>query len=148
MFTNARNPKWAEPAHTKIILEVELNGNEWAGFVASPTDCTEYGPMLFNFAANGIFGPVANSDDERIIAGELPVPDGYIIKDGGLINIGAYEREATEELNRRLAEFTSEESKARAEIDADYAAERKDKMAALLAVKEQEGWPLEVTWPQ
>jgi len=147
MFTNARNPKWTGADHTTIRLEVEMNG-EWVGFVASPTDCTDYGPMLFNFAVNGIFGPVADSDEERIIAGELPAPDGFIVQDGQLVNVAMHEQQAQAELNRRLAELNSEEAKARAELDDEYAAERKAKLAALLAVKAQDGWPVTVEWPE
>jgi hypothetical protein len=40
----------------------------------------------------------------------------------------------------------SEESKARAELDEDYALERKAKLTSLLAVKQQPGWPFEVEW--
>ena len=147
MFTNAREPKWAGADHGAITLEVEMNG-EWVRFVASPDDCTEYGPMLYHFAANGVFGPVAGSDEERIIAGELPVPEGYEVRDGELINTAVYGQQATAELNRRLAELNSEEAKARAEIDENYAAERREKIAALLAVKEQPGWPVTVQWPE
>ena len=147
MFTNARNPKWTGADRKTIKLEVEMN-DEWVGFVASPTDCTDYGPMLFNFAVNGIFGPVADSDEERIIAGDLPVPEGYALQDGQLVNIAMYEQQATAELNRRLAELNSEEAKAQAEIDEEYAAERKAKLAALLAVKTQDGWPVTVEWPE
>ena len=147
MFTNARNPKWTGADRKTIRLEVEMNG-EWAGFVASQTDCTDYGPMLFNFAVNGIFGPVADSDEERIIAGELPAPDGFIVQDGQLVNVAMHEQQAQAELDRRLAELNSEESKARAELDEEYAAERKAKLAALLAVKAQDGWPVTVEWPE
>jgi hypothetical protein len=58
------------------------------------------------------------------------------------------DREAQEELGRRLAELNTEEAKAMAEIDGDYAAERKAKLLALLAVKQQPGWPLNVEWPE
>ena len=146
MFSNARNPKWTGADHRTVTLEVEMNG-EWAGFVASPTDCTDYGPMLYSFAANGVFGDIAASDEERIIAGELPAPEGYAVRDGELVNAAQREQQATAELNRRLAALNSEEAKAQAEIDEDYAAERKAKIAALLAVKRQEGWPLAVEWP-
>ena len=146
MFNNARNPKWTGADHAAILLETEMNG-EWVGFVASPTDCTDYGPMLYNFAVNGIFGVIADSDEERIIAGELPVPDGYAVQDGKLANTAACEKEAAAELNRRLAELNGEEAKAQAEIDGEYAAGRRAKIAALLAVKQQEGWPLAVEWP-
>ena len=147
MFTNARNPKWTGADHKTIRLEVEMNG-EWVGFVASPTDCTDYGPMLYNFAVNGVFGEIADSDEERIIAGELPAPEGYIVQDGELVNVAMYEQQAMAELNRRLAELNSEEAKAQAELDEDYAAERREKLVALLAVKTQPGWPLEVEWPE
>ena len=147
MFTNAKNPKWTGADHKMILLEVEMNG-EWAGFVASPTDCTDYGPMLYNFALNGVFGEIADSDEERILSGELPVPEGYAIQGGKLVNVVAYEQQATAELNCRLAELNSEEARARAAIDEEYAAAWKAKIAALLAVKGQQGWPLEVEWPE
>jgi len=147
MFTDVRNPKWTGANHKTILLEVKMN-NEWADFVASPTDCTDYGPVLYNSAVNGTYGAVADSDEERIIAGELPAPDGYVVQDGQLINVAAYEQEATAELNRRFAELNSEEAKAHAEIDDEYAAERKTKIAALLAVKTQPGWPITVEWPE
>jgi hypothetical protein len=34
-----------------------------------------------------------------------------------------------------------------AEIDSGYAAQRLAAMKALLAVKQQEGWPYQVEWP-
>ena len=147
MFTNARSPKWAGADRRAVMLEVEMNG-EWAGFAASQADVTEYGPMLYNFAVNGLFGEIAASDEERIVAGELPPPEGYAVRDGRLVYIAGQERQATEELSRRLAELNSEEAKAQAEIDEGYAAERKEKIAALLAVKKQPGWPSAAGWPE
>ena len=87
-------------------------------------------------------------DEECIIAGELPVPDGYVVQDDKLISITIIEQQATAELNRRLGDLNSEESKARAEIDEDYAAERKSVLLALLAVKQQPDWPLDIDWPE
>jgi hypothetical protein len=146
MITNARNPRWTDSTRKTIIVDVEMDG-DWVGFTASPEDCTTHGPMLFNFAVNGLFGEVAPSDEERIIAGELPIPEGYAVQEGKLVNIAVYEQMAMEELNRRLAELNSEEAKAKAEIDEDYAAERKAKLTALLAVKQQPSWPVTVEWP-
>ena len=147
MIENAKNPRWADSGKTKIVLDVKIEGeNEWVPFVASPTDCTEYGPRLYNSAVNGEFGEIADSDEERIIAGELPCPEGYAVVDGQIVDTAAVEREAEAELNRRLAELNGEEAKARAELNAEYAAERKEKMAALLTVRKQDGWPLEVEW--
>lgn len=147
MFTDVRNPKWTGADHRTITLEVEQNG-EWLNFVASPSDVTDYGPMLYHFAVGGKFGEVGASDEELIIAGELPIPEGYAVEDGRLVNIAVYEQEAQSELNRRLAKLNTEENKARAAIDEDYAAEWKAKIAAVLAVKQQPGWPTEVVWPQ
>jgi len=149
MIENAKNPRWTDSGRTKILLDVQLTEEEeFVGFVASPTDCTDYGPMLYNFAVNGVFGPVAASDEERILAGDLPVPEGYVVQDGQLINIAKYEQQATEELNRRLAVLQTPEAMAQAEVDGEYAAERTAKLAALLAVKEQPGWPVTVEWPE
>jgi len=147
MFTNARNPKWSDKARRAIILEVEVNG-EWVPFAASPTDPTDYGPMLFNFALKGIFGEIAESDEVLILRGELPVPEGYAVQDGKLIYTVEYEQRSTDELNRRLAELQTPEAVAMAEIDKAYAAERKSKLVALLEVKGQPGWPINVEWPE
>ena len=54
----------------------------------------------------------------------------------------------TAELQHRLAELQTPEALAQAEIDEVYAAERKEKLTALLAVKKQDGWPLVVVWPE
>jgi len=148
MFTNAKNPRWANKAHEKIILDVLFKGSEsYATFVASPNDCTTHGPMLFSFAENGLFGTIADSDEERVLRGEIDPPQGCKVTDGGIVNIAARAREAQAELDRRLAALNGEEAKARAEIDKAYAEDRKEKLAALLAVKEQEGWPANVEWP-
>jgi uncharacterized small protein (DUF1192 family) len=147
VFTNARNPKWTGSDHKTITLEVEMNG-EWVGFVASPADCTDYGPMLYRFAVNGVFGEIAASDEERVVAGDLPVPEGYALLDGRLVNVAMREQQAVAELKRRLAALNSEEARAQAELDGDYAVERKAMLAALLAVKQQPGWPTAVEWPE
>jgi len=147
MINSARNPKWTDASHTAIILEVRLN-NEWAGFVARPEDCMDYGRQLYWWAANKTFGEIADSDEEQILSGRKAPPNGFIVHDGKIIDVGERARQAAEELNRRLSEFTSEESKAMAELDEAYAANRKAKMRALLAVKDQPGWPIEVKWPK
>jgi len=162
MFKTARNPKWESASHGAIMLEVEqlistavnqedgglTKKTEWVNFVARPTDCTEYGPGLFRAAIAGRFGEIADSDEEQIITGRMPPPEGHEVRGGVLVNVAEYERRAQMELNNRLAEFLGEEAMARAELDDAYAAERKAKMIALLAVKGQAGWPVEVDWPE
>ena len=149
MFANAKNPRWANKTHEQIILDVQFKDDEdYVSFTASPKDCTTHGPMLFNFAKNGVFGPVEDSREERILRGEIEPPEGQAVIDGKIVSLAALEREAQAELDKRLAALNAEEAKARAEIDEDYAAGRRAKLAALLAVKEQEGWPGEVEWPE
>ena len=149
MLTNAKNPRWASKAHAQIILDVQFKGGEsYASFTASPEDCTAHGPMLFNFAKNGVFGPVADSDEERILRGELAPPEGCAVIGGKVVNLAAQERKAQAELDRRLAALNTEEAKARAELDKAYAEGRRAKLAALLVLKGQKNWPGEVKWPE
>jgi hypothetical protein len=103
--------------------------------------------------------------EERIIAGLDDPPPGTRVVDGKVVPMTLEERhdaglvgdeeylavktaEAEQELNTRLAGLNSEEAKTRAELDEGFAAERKAKLAALLAVKQQEGWPLNIVWPE
>jgi hypothetical protein len=102
---------------------------------------------------------------ERINAGQEELPVGFKIADGELVQISQEEQlaagqitqeeynqhlanENTAELRRRLAELQTPEILAEAELDEEFAAERKAKLAALLAVKQQDGWPLVVVWPE
>jgi hypothetical protein len=84
---------------------------------------------------NGVVVPM--SFDERHKAGQITENEWLQIK----LN------EAENELNRRLAALNTEEAKATAELDEEYAVERKTKLAALLAVKKQKNWPFTVKWP-
>jgi len=105
------------------------------------------------------------TQDERVIAGLDSPRQGYKVEDGKIAPMTLREQadagqitqenfeELTEvennaELQRRLSELQTPETLAQAEIDEKYAAERKRKLAALLAVKKQQGWPLEVKWPE
>jgi len=102
--------------------------------------------------------------EERVVAGLDEPPPGYKIEGGsfvpmsiaeqfaaGQITQGDYEQYMTgeniSELQRRLVELQTPEALAQAEIDENYAAERKVKLAALLAVKTQPLWPVSVEWP-
>ena len=103
--------------------------------------------------------------EERVAAGLDDPPPGYKIAGGkiapmtpaerleaGQITQGEYEQrvaaENTAELQRRLAELQTPEVLAQAEIDGEYALERRARLAALLAVKQQPGWPLAAEWPE
>ena len=103
--------------------------------------------------------------DERIIAGLDEPQPGYKVKDGEIVTMTLKEKlaadlitqdeynkqleaENTVELQQRLAELQTPEAIAEAEVDEEFAAERKAALAALLAVKKQPNWPLEVKWPK
>jgi len=103
--------------------------------------------------------------EERVLSGLDAPPPGFKAEGGeitpmtlaerleaGQITQEDYERHLTAEnegeLQRRLAELQTPEALAMAEIDAGYAAGRKAKLAALLAVKRQEGWPIAAEWPE
>jgi hypothetical protein len=111
---------------------------------------------------NGAVVPMSLS--ERVDAGLAQPPSGYKLQgnefvemapaeklEAGLITDAQYleavAAESTKELERRLAELSTEEAKALAEIDEGYAAQRKANITALLAVKRQKGWPVSVVWP-
>jgi hypothetical protein len=104
------------------------------------------------------------TDTELILAGEKDPPRGQKVEGGKIADMTWEEKRDAEiiteeqyleiktaiaeaELISRLAELQTEESKARAEIDEEYATQRKAKLIALLAVKAQKNWPLDPVWP-
>ncbi len=64
----AKNPRWANVEHTMIDLEIKWDSIDIElPFTASPTDCEAHGRAIFEAAAAGQFGEVAehrNSDIE------------------------------------------------------------------------------------
>ena len=86
--------------------------------------------------ANGEFVPM--TPRERLDAGQITRERyGELAAD-----------EAEAELQGRLADLMSPESMARAELDAEFAAARRGKLAALLGARGQKEWPLEPRWPE
>jgi len=102
---------------------------------------------------------------ERVINGLDEIPKGYKIIEGEIVPMTPAEKhetglisdeewkgiklgEAEKELDRRLREFQTPEEQAMAELDEKYAVERTARFAALLAVRQQEGWPEKVEWPE
>lgn len=153
MFKNAKNPKWSDAAHSSIIFDVVFIDNkndefEAQAFVANPTDCTSYGQMLYYFALNGLFGHIADSDEELMLKGEMPIPADCEIQDGKIVYVGNKEKEAQAELDRRIGELMTLQMRAKAELDPQFAETRKAALQALLECPQQLGWPKEVTWPE
>ena len=80
------------------------------------------------------------------------IDDGYIIVENPEPTeeelLEQMEKEAQEELDRRLSVYLTPEAQALAIIDEEYATQRKEVFTDMLAVKKQQGWPLEVVWPK
>lgn len=120
---------------------------------------------------NGVFTKrpeLRMTPEGRILAGYDEPPEGYVVDggamremtnaerlDAGLMTQEEYDAKvyatalatAEYELASKLSSLMSEESLARAEIDATHASVRKASIAALLAVRDQEEWPISVKWP-
>lgn len=124
---NIRNPKWADSNHTAIIVDIDLNG-ETVPFVASPNDCTDYGPKIYQDCLDGKHGKIA----------DFSVPEKTMEELEGL---------AKSELDRRLQSLMTTENQALAEVDDDFKKSYKMKIKELLDVKKQKGWPRNVVWP-
>jgi len=124
---NVRNPKWADNNHTNIIVDIDLNG-ETVPFVASPNDCTDYGPEIYQDCLDGKYGKIA----------EFSVPEKTMEE---------LEAHAKSELDRRLQSLMTTENQALAEVDDDFKKSYKMKIKELLDVKKQKGWPDNIVWP-
>jgi hypothetical protein len=138
-------PDWKRKTDAELVAE---------GLVAVPAG--------LKLNADGAFEPM--SREERIIAGLDEPEPGFKVEGGKIVAMSLSEKlgaglvsqeeyaaakagEAAAELDRRLALLNTEEAKAMAEVDPEYAAARKVEMLALIAVKKQPGWPLDVEWP-
>jgi hypothetical protein len=148
MVLEAKNPRWGEKEHESITIDIRSDQFEgWVTYVARRTDYEAEGVRLWYDTTLGKYGAIADSDEERILRGDIPPPEGYAVQDGEIVDVAGAARNAEAELVRRMEPWLSVEAQARAEIDAAYAAKRKTAIAAILAVKEQAGWPFTVVWP-
>jgi hypothetical protein len=60
-INHARNPRWANPEHNAIDLEVDFSDlpEEYLPYTASPTDVVEHSRELYSRALDGEFGEIA-----------------------------------------------------------------------------------------
>ena len=103
--------------------------------------------------------------EERVITGLDDPRPGYKIDGGKIVPMSMAEQveagqitreeydkwvsaENTAELQHLLGELQTPEALAQAELDEEYAADRKRRLADLLAVQRQKGWPVAVKWPE
>lgn len=59
----AHSPKWANPEHSAILLNVDFKGIGNLPFLAAPDDPEMHGKELFSLATAGQFGPVGEYVD-------------------------------------------------------------------------------------
>ncbi|MDR2490287.1 MAG: hypothetical protein LBD20_02675 [Spirochaetaceae bacterium] len=122
-------------------------------------------PMAVGYKFNdaGMFEKM--NREERVIAG-IDMPEaGQKVENGELVPMSKKEQldkklitkeeykiyllqTAENELNNRLNVYMTVAAQARAEIDEEYAAERKAKISSLFSVTAQKGWPESVEWPE
>jgi hypothetical protein len=90
--------------------------------------------------AHGIGIPAQHKfEDGKLI----PKTPEEMVADGEITALEAAEKK----LESLIRELNTIEAKARLEVDEGYAEERKNRLRALLAVREQAGWPDAVIWP-
>lgn len=59
MIDNVKNPRWENDAKEKIIVDAELDGQA-IEYVASPTDCEQFGKDLHTRCLAGEFGEIGD----------------------------------------------------------------------------------------
>ena len=61
----ARNPKWANPEHNMIDLEVDFEGypEEYLPYTCSPNDVVDHSRQLYSEAVNGDYGTIAEYEE-------------------------------------------------------------------------------------
>jgi len=70
-YTNARNPKWGNPAKNFIDIEVNFShiDEEYVPFSANPLDSMSYGVEIYNKAVAGDFGTIGDYTPPENITG-------------------------------------------------------------------------------
>jgi hypothetical protein len=142
-----QSAQWGDQEHTVLLLEaLDLDKDEESFvYVAREDDEAELNKILWHQA-------MADKDDiledetTLILTGQKPLPQGHTIIGEQVYNDTEQAEMIRGKVREVLAELTSPESIARAELDEEYAAGRKEKLKGLLAVETQEGFPYNVDW--
>ena len=128
-FSTISDPVWADDEKTRIRVSALLEG-ERVPFVASATDCMEYGREIFAACLAGEFGTIA----EKPLLSQEEVYNTALAMNENI-------------LKEKLSMLTSEENKARAIVDEEFSSAWKAAISSLLSVKNQSEWPIKVIWP-
>jgi len=146
--------RWLDTNHTQMVLDVseiasDPEGNITTlrkfGYIAAENDTA---PLNTELWAQVMQNPEAILEDETtlILTGQKPLPEGYTIIGERIYNDAEQAALMQTKAQEALAKLTAPEAIARAELDEEYASERREKMRGLLAVDQQPGYPYNVDW--
>ncbi len=147
--SNARNPRWADQAHTSIVLWVifeetkELYGE--VPFAASADDPEPHGVDLFNRAIAGEFGEILEPTEQMVMAYVMILRGGFSAEATAKINALADELDTLQD-SVTLGLATETQLKALPALQAELAAYRlyRVQLAQLDALS---GFPVSFDWP-
>ncbi|RMO78708.1 phage tail protein [Pseudomonas syringae group genomosp. 3] len=147
--SNARNPRWADQAHTSIVLWVifeetkDLYGE--VPFAASADDPEPHGVELFNRAIAGEFGEILEPTEQMVMAHVMILRGGFSAEATAKINALASELDTLQDAVT-LGLATEAQMKALPALQAELAAYRlyRVQLAQLDALS---GFPVSFDWP-
>jgi len=146
---SAREPRWADQAHSAVVLLVTFNdAMEIPGevpFAASPLDPEPHGVDLFERAVAGEFGPIEEPTRDMVLAQVMCMR-------------GALSAAATQRINELVAELDMLEDARRLSPEGELAEDPAQFVHAeldawrlhrvqLAQLDTQPGFPLQVDWP-
>jgi hypothetical protein len=143
--------QWADKGHTCLLLDADALDDEGKvtesfTYVSRENDPAPVNQILWAMAMEDE-SAILEDEATRIITGEIPLPEGKTIRGENVCDDATEAANVRRAVNDRLAPLLTPTAIARAEVDETYAAERKAKMLALLAIEEQPGFPYDIDWP-
>ncbi|KPW73582.1 MULTISPECIES: phage tail protein [Pseudomonas syringae group] len=147
--SSARNPRWADQAHTSIVLWVvfeetkELYGE--VPFAASADDPEPHGVDLFNRAIAGEFGEILEPTEDMVMAHVMIMRGGYSAGATEKINALANELDTLQDAVA-LGLATESQREALPALKAELDAYRLYRVQ-LAQLDAQPGFPESFVWP-
>ena len=99
----AKEPQWTNKSHNTLLIQVKHVGIDgFIPMVVALESSLGYNSQLYNDSVAGIYGSIALSDEEQMISGDKPLPEGYIVREGEIIESPNAKRrkELLQKLNR------------------------------------------------
>ena len=120
MITDIRNPRWADDEKTKIIIDCKLADGEEVTFVASPNDCTDYGPKIYQDCLDGVYGKISDYTPPELSIEQKEKSERLKAE------IRELELKQLRSLKAIMGEATEEDEKIYNEIEAEIQAKREE----------------------